>query len=653
MATVRDGREDQSAGNGVRTVAAIGFLVLVVLAVFGQAANWSFLSYDDNIHIVRNPWLNPPTWETLKRFWEGPYWGEYVPLTYTLWAWEAAISERGPEGALDPWVFHFGNVVLHAMATVAVFLVIREFTSRNGPAVFGGLLFGLHPLQVEPVAWISEARGLLSGLFGLLAIWAYIRFARELPERKRSAAAWYVGASCFFILALLSKSSAVSVVPMVAVVDWLLLKRKLPSVALGLALWAVAAVGMALMMTSQQSIGSIAYHPPLTERVVMAGDAVAFYLGKLVWPVQLCADYGWYPQFMRAQRWFYILPLVPLAVLVASWLLRHRLPFFVGLLLFVAGLFPVLGLVPFTYQNVSLVADRFVYLAMLGPALTLGLLFRNVPGKWIAVSSISLMAVVIPLSWQQSRVWQTDLTLAIHTREVNRRSIFAAATIAQNMMHQGERELAFDLCVEIAQLNPNSARAFINLAQVYSFNGQTEGAIRVLGNALSLHPTSSLAHRLMAESLEQEDQLEDAVRHYRLALQYGRQDADRAALRIKTGALLMQLKRPQEAAEEFQVALSMLPKPSADVWLGLAQAQIQMGEIDAAQESAKAAEAALSNDKATPEMLMAIAQTFQDLGQSNDAERLAKRAAAIYRQDNNAERVQAVERLIESWRTSS
>ncbi|CAK9067836.1 Protein O-mannosyl-transferase TMTC4 (Transmembrane and TPR repeat-containing protein 4) [Durusdinium trenchii] len=540
------------------------------------------------------------------------------------------------------------------MATVAVFLVIREFTARNGPAVLGGLLFGLHPLQVEPVAWISEARGLLSGLLGLLAIWAYVRFARELPERKRSSAAWYVGASLCFVLALLSKSSAVSVVPMVAVIDWLLLKRKVPSIALSLALWAAAAVGMAWMMTSQQSIGSIAYHPPVTERVVMAGDAVAFYLGKLVWPVQLCADYGWYPQFMREQSWFYILPLVPLAVLVVSWLLRRRLPFFVGLLLFVAGLFPVLGLVPFTYQNVSLVADRFVYLSMLGPALVLGLLFRNVSGKWIVVSAVALMTVLIPLSWQQSQIWRTDLRLAIHTREVNRRSIFAASTIAQNMMHQGERELAFDLCVEIAQLNPNSARAFINLAQVYSFNGQTDGAIRVLGNALSLHPTSSLAHRLMAESLEKKDQLEEAVKHYRLALQYGRQDADRAALRIKTGALLMQLKRPQEAAEEFQVALSMLPQPAADIWLGLAQAQIQLGELEAALDSTNTAEAALPpSEKASPEVLMAIAQTYQDLGQSKNAERLAKQAAAIYRQDNSAEGVQAVERLIESWRTNS
>lgn len=650
LTTIHNQPGAAGAGERVRTIAGFTFLVVVVLVTFGQISNWAFLSYDDNIHIVRNPWLNPPTWETLKQFWQGPYWGEYVPLAYTLWAWEAYVSQRSPEGALQPWVFHFGNIALHAIATGTTFLVVKEFTTRIGPAILAGLLFGLHPLQVEAVAWISETRGLLSGLFGLLAIWLYIGFTIRLPDKQRQAILWYTAATVAFVLALLSKSSAVAIVPMVAVIDLLLLKRRSLSIAFAIFPWAAAAGAMAWMMTSQQGIGSIAYRPVWAERIFMAGDAVAFYLGKLVWPVGLCADYGWYPQFMREQPWFYVLPIVPLVLLVVGWLLRRRIPLLVGLLLFVAGISPVLGLVPFTYQSVSLVADRFVYLAMLGPALMLGLLTRRLPAKWIAGMAVAVAGLLAPLSWQQSQVWRTDLTLAIHAREINRRSIFAASTIAQNMMHQGENELAFNLCVEIAQLNPYSARALINLAQIYSFHGQTEGAIKVLESALALHPTSSFSHRLMAESLEQEKQFEEALVHYRLSLDYGRKDADRAALHVRIGSLLILLKRPQEAAEAFQAAIDTLPEGTSDIWLGLGQAHMLSGEFNAALKATKEADAALAKTgKTSPEIYLAIAQTYHDLGQVADSLRVAKQATAVYRQNDNVEGIRRVEQLIEAW----
>lgn len=646
---------DQPSARGrLRALAAVGILVLAVFGTFGRTANWSFLSYDDNIHIVRNPWLNPPSWESLEYFWRTPYWGEYVPLTYSLWVWEAQVGERDESGLLKPWLFHFVNVVLHAMAVVAVFLLLKELTGTIWPAMLGGLVFGLHPLQAEAVCWISETRGLLSGFFGVVAIWAYVLQARSSPQDKRWATLWYAIASSAFVFALLAKSSAVAVVPIVAVIDVMQLKRRWAQVAFSLTPWALAAAGMALMMTSQQGLGSIAFRPPWSERCFMAGDAIAFYLGKLVWPTKLCADYGWYPQYMREQSWFHLLGIVPVCVFAVALLVRRYSSLLLCLLVFVAALSPVLGFVPFTYQSVSLVADRFAYLAMLGPALLLARLTMRLHPGWIFAIATVVVSLLGTQSWHQTRPWRTDLALAIHTREVNRRSIFAASTIAQQMMRQGEQERALELCLEIAQLNPHSSRALINLAQFYSFYGQNSAAIDLLQSALTLHSTSSLAHRLLAECMEDKGQLDQAVEHYRLAQKYGRQDENRIVLQMSEGSLLMRLERYPAAAEVFSRAIDSHSSPPIEMWLALAQARLRSHEDYMALEATRRAEAAidLSEKGSAPEIYVAIAQMYYELDQREDALRLGQRAIDIYRQFGNNQSLQTTAGLLDRWRAN-
>ncbi len=643
---------DQPLGRSrLRTSVAVAILLLAVLVTFGQTANWPFLSYDDNIHIVRNPWLNPPTWESVEHFWRGPYWGEYVPLTYTLWVAEAQISSRDSQGVLNAWVFHLANVILHAMTVVAVFFLLKELTDTTWPAMLGGLVFGLHPLQAEAVCWVSETRGLLSGLLAVVAIWIYVLQARSWPRSRPRATTLYVIASLAFALALLSKSSAVAVVPILAVIDVMRLKRSWKQVARTLTPWALGAAGMALMMTSQQGLGSIEYRPPWWDRCFMAGDAIAFYFGKLVWPMQLCADYGWYPQFMRQQWWFHLLWIIPACVFAIALLLRRYSSLLLCLLVFVAALSPVLGFVPFTYQSISLVADRFAYLAMLGPALLVASLTVRLRAGWVVAISMLVVALLGTLSWQQSRAWRTDFALAIQTREVNRRSIFAASTIAQQMMHQGEQESALQLCLEIAQLNPHSSRALINLAQVYAFHGQHEAAIDLLQNALSLHSTSSLAHRLLAESLEKEDRFDEAIEHYRLAQKYGRQDANLISLQLKEGSLLMRLEQYPQAAEVFARAIVSYPNPTSDLWLGLAQARLRSHEKELALDATRKAEAAMKLSVTNvPEIYLAIAQIYFELGQQEDALRMGQQVIDIYRENQDEQSLRATEQLMDGWR---
>ena len=218
-------------------VLAALLLVLAMLAVFGQVSGHAFLMWDDEQHLRDlgyNPRLNPVTWRGVGRFWIRPYFGLYVPVSYTFFAAEALIARQPPDEdgcTLNPAVFHLGNLVLHIGCVLLVFAILRRLFRHDGAACAGAMLFGLHPVQVESVAWISETRGVLCALFSLLAIWQYLRYDDAFHCRRRlqsaiagddnspatgegsraTGVASYMVATVAFTLALLSKPAAVAV----------------------------------------------------------------------------------------------------------------------------------------------------------------------------------------------------------------------------------------------------------------------------------------------------------------------------------------------------------------------------------------------------------------------------------------------------------
>jgi hypothetical protein len=194
---------------------AAAVLIGVIVAVFWPVVSAEFLLWDDVYHLHDNPDLWPAESRDLSAFWRRPYWGMYVPVAYSYWGGLAIASQRlssteSPE--LVPWLFHETNLVLHVVTSLLVLrLLIRLGAAPFGAAV-GALLFALHPLQVESVAWVSEARGLLAGLFGVSAMLLF----PTLDDRPWS---WkgYAASSFCFAAALLSKSS-VAAVPLMIVV---------------------------------------------------------------------------------------------------------------------------------------------------------------------------------------------------------------------------------------------------------------------------------------------------------------------------------------------------------------------------------------------------------------------------------------------------
>src|SRR5688500_1925594 len=334
-------------------------IVAAVLAALGRLGCHEFTGWDDPGTIHQNPSFNPPTLPKVAWYWTA--WGErapmglYVPLTYTFWgalAEVAYLKVPDPTGIrLNPYVFHGANLALHVLSTLVVFELLRRLVPHAWAAMAGALLWGLHPVQVEPVGWASGTKDVLCGLLSMVALLEYVNFARGDPDppaaSRRTRALHYALGLLAFVGAVLSKPTGL-VVPFIALaIHVFCLRRPLLRSAAALAPWFVVAVPFAVVAKlTQVTLGMEA--GPLWQRALIATDALAFYLWKLIWPFSLGVDYGRRPSRVLEEGWLYYTWLAPAAVALALMLWRRRAPALVAAgVIFVAGVLPVLGFVTF------------------------------------------------------------------------------------------------------------------------------------------------------------------------------------------------------------------------------------------------------------------------------------------------------------------
>ena len=267
------------------------------------------MSWDDDKNVYENPYLNPVGYSNTLRFWKEPYENLYIPLTYTVWAMEARLSRlsitKENWNKLNAKVFHLGNLLLHLMSVLALYFLTRALLScylksqsagletvdpqnRDWAAACGAALFALHPVQVEPVAWISGMKDLLSGFLSLSALLLYIKYARSEAESSKSEEKAklflhlqnrnYLAATALYLLALLSKPTAVVLPAAAFLLGRFILKRPGKKSAAPAVVWALLAIPAVVAANLSQPELTNEYIPPLWARPLIAGDALAFYL---------------------------------------------------------------------------------------------------------------------------------------------------------------------------------------------------------------------------------------------------------------------------------------------------------------------------------------------------------------------------------------
>jgi hypothetical protein len=479
--------------------------------------------WDDDIHVHANPHLAELSWGSVGALWAAPWQQLYIPLTYSVWAGVAALSRWASglpvtSGALDPAWFHGANVLGHTISALLAFVLLRQVTGRfaagvtaarlDAAAALGALFFALHPLQTEPVAWISGLRDVLGGCLGLAAL--VVLFGGE-----RTALARWFCATLLFLGSLAAKPAGVALPLVAAVLAFMPFRWTAKRMAFTLGPWLViGALWVALTSSAQWAAELAAGLVPAWMRPLAAGDALAFYLAKTVWPVGLGADYGRSPDTVLAAGWIWWMwlgPAVLAAVLVSVKPLRiYLVPFFV----FAAALLPTLGLVPFNFQVVSTVADRYAYLALLGPALALSMVAARTGKNPVMAAAAVIVALLALGTTRQLPLWSEDLKLFAATLEVNPRSWKAMHNYASALDDRGRTAEATALMRRVIARRPDSAEAHNDLAVMEWKLGRRPEAAVLMRRSVMIRATPGSARNLalMEEELGNAAGRDEALR---------------------------------------------------------------------------------------------------------------------------------------------
>lgn len=511
-----------------RSLIFVLLIVVVTVAVFSRLFRQDFVLWDDDIHVYKNPYLNPLTSAHLRYLWQHPYLGMYIPLSYTLFglvAIIAALPAPNPQvtdsGALlNPHLFHAVNVGIHILNVLLVFAILRVLVQGDLPALAGALLFGLHPLGVESVAWISELRGLSSNFFILTSTWFYLRYALASSKGEiRSYFHWsFVAAIASFILALLCKSTAVVLPLLLFVLGHWCLGRTWRKCLRDISLLLVICIPFALIQMRVQEV-----KPELITalwlRPLIAGDALAFYLYKLAAPVHMVIDYGRKPSTVLAHWWGYITWIAPAALATLAWYRRRSEPWLLAaILISVIVLLPVLGLLPFAFQYFSTVADRYCYLALLGPALALTSVLKIAKSKLVMLTSGVIVVCFASLSIAQTPYWDNSLTLLGHSLETTWNSDVIQCNYGIALARHGEKELALRHFDESLRINPQNYMAHTNVGNILLLRGQGQQAIVEYQKAIAINPEYAIAHLDLGDALAMQGDFQTAINQFREAL---------------------------------------------------------------------------------------------------------------------------------------
>jgi tetratricopeptide (TPR) repeat protein len=569
----------RSAGNSM-SVLALG-IALVVVAAFGPALQAGFLEWDDYENLAVNPHyrgLGPrQLWWMLTSAWSG----HWAPLTWLTLSLDWVLWGR------DPFGYHLTSVVLHAATGAVMFLVAHRLlacampamppaTVRAGAAV-AALFFALHPLRAESVVWVSERRDVVSGLFYVLTILAYLR-AGAVAGAARGR--WLVLSVAAYALAMASKAIVMSLPIVLLVLDVYPLRRRFRSVLWEKIPFAVIAVAGGAVAASVATEFKGAAEYPLWARPAVFGYNLVFYLGKTLVPLALSPLYEMPARWMPADPRLVVGLLLPAALTVALVALRRRWP--AGLAVWIAyavTLMPVAGLAVHTGPQIA--ADRYTYLACLGPALLVGAavclvtraadIAASVRRAALTAVAVALMGLAV-LSWQQSTVWRDDVTLWQHAVALD-----PACARCQNNLGIAQQDMAPAAAVaplrRAVALRPDFPHFHANLGLVLLSVQRPADALPHLQRAADARPEDLILQSRLGAALAQTGDVEAAQRRLAAVLE---RRPDHVEALTAMGYTLTDAGRPADAVAYFERAVGRAPRASA-ARAGLVRAHLAVG----------------------------------------------------------------------------
>ena len=521
------------------------FLFLMTFAVYLQVYQYDFINYDDNDYITSNSHVQDGiTLDTLIWSFTTFHANNWHPLTWLSHMIDCQFFGLNPSG------HHLTNLFFHIANTLLLFFVFRKMTGSLWRSAFIAVLFALHPINVESVAWVSERKNVLSAFFWLLTIWCYTRYVSK-PDIYR-----YLLVILFFAFGLMSKPILVTLPCLLLLLDfWPLCRSRFKSsgdnsktqqnltarhlVLEKLPLFFLVVISICVTIYAQKQGGALGPLDTFPLNVRMANALVSYvnYIGKMIYPFKLAVLYPYskiFPLWKIAGAALMLLSISFLAIKT----LKERPYFIVGWLWFLGILVPVIGLVQVGIQSM---ADRYAYVPFIGLFIIIAWgvpdLMEQCRQKkiWIAASATVTISIFTVITWNQVGYWKNSITLFGHALQVTSNNYIAHNNSGNVLINQGRTDEAIQHYLKALRIKPDYVDAHNNLGNVLINQGRTDKAIQHYLQALRINPDYEKAHNNIGNVLLDQGRTDEAIQHYLQAL---RINPDYAGARSNLGVAL-------------------------------------------------------------------------------------------------------------------
>ncbi len=627
--------------NGQRIGLLIGLLVIVGVAT--AAAHWPVLSVqalslDDQQFLSDNPLVRNPSWASTGRFLgevltPSTVQGYYLPLSMISLMLDYGMGGR-PD---DLRVFHRTSLLLHVANTALIVLLLYGLFGQPIPAALVGLLFGVHPLTVEPIAWVGERKTLLAAFFALGCLLCHIRYAGGRHMR------WFLASLAAYVLACMAKPTAAPLPVMLILLDYWPMRRftvrslmeKLPFLA------AAGVSGLITLVSHNRTAGIIMpaeFGPGRIPLVICY--LIMFYMVKIVWPANLTSIYT-LPKPVLVSNPAFLFGLAGtllLLILIVVALRRTKAPL-VGGLFFLAAIFPTLGVVPYSWVVAS---DKYVYLPAVGVLLVLTAgLCRAWTHQWlnpfparVGLATAVLLVCLLEAHGVQEYLprWRDTLTHAQYLLASAPESPAAHNHLGQVLAEEGRYPEAIARFRDAIRLLPGYPEAQYNLGAALWLRGELDEAIEQLRPALRANPNNAHGHYALGSALQSKGKLAEAETCFRQTLKLR---PSHVAAHNDLGSVLLANGKVDEAIEQFRQALQIDPQ-YADAHSNLGTVLAREGKLDESISRFRLALAAKPNHAEARHNLGQALELQGKLDDAIEAYRQAIQAKPDYAEAHNA-----------------
>jgi protein O-mannosyl-transferase len=541
------------------------FLMITTIAVYGQVHEFEFVHFDDPKYVTENTNIQKGfSWSSVSWAFTTVHAANWHPLTWLSHMLDCQVF------GMQPGNHHLTNLFFHIANTLLLFFVFWKMTDGLWQSFFVAALFGLHPLGVESVAWVSERKNVMSTFFWMLTMGCYARYVFQ-PSVAR-----YSVMVIFFVLGLMSKPMLVTLPCVLLLLDYWPLGRCSFQMPAGknpennLSVYRLFLEKIPLVILVVISCGATYYaqkhggavksldYISVVDRIANALVSYVLYIGKMIFPVKLACLYP-HP---GTQAWWLVLCASIFLLTVSAMVMRmaKKHPYLlVGWLWYLGTLVPVIGLVQVGAQSM---ADRYTYIPLIGLYIVLVWGVTEILKPWkfrilfLSIFSAILFTGLMGLTWKQANYWKNSIILFERTLDVTENNSSIHYNLGNVLVEIEQDDAAEEQYLKAIQIKPNFVDAHNNLANVYVQQGKTDAAIEQYLKVLALKPDYAGARYSLGIALDDQGRTHEALPYFLKAL---KDMPDNADAHFKTANALIKIGKTDDAIRHYQQAIRIKP----------------------------------------------------------------------------------------------